>query len=355
VKNPIIRKKKTNHKEEKTNHKEEKTNHKEEKTNHKEEKTNHKEEKTNHKEEEIETTNVPQPRDPPTPREKDPPKESPKRGNNDIPPPPDDVPPPRPIAEPNTVKTIKNHLKNKEEVPKNDGEVILVKTTYGQDIKKRKEGTPPSKDPPPPPRERDTPKEPTPPMEKVTPKEPKEPPKRGNDDAPPPNPTNRNLQRLKKQDGESVEQKIRRGSTSTFVAKTLGFDQDQGHNYLCRIAGTEELKEDGTGNEEKYLSYKIEVQDGSKNWTIYRRYNQFEQIDGKIKKKGVIPKGDKTLPKAKRPKTQAKESFLEEREKGLQVYLDTVICGDVLKNTQYAYNFLGPFQIGDDKNNFPIS
>jgi len=229
---------------------------------------------------------------------------------NDVPPPPDDVPPPPPIAEPTTVNKIKETIK-KPDTPMSEGDVVLVKTTYGQEVKKKREA---------------------------------------------PKPTNPGVQRLKKDnEDETVDSKIRRGSTSSFVAKTLGYDQGSQHNYVCRIVGCEERKEDGTGGEKTFLIYKIEVVDGSKSWTIFRRYTQFEQLDGKLKKKGVLPKSDKSLPKGKRPKTQTKELFLEERQKGIQDYMDTILCSGEMKNTQYAYNFLGPFQIGDLKNTFQSS
>eukprot|EP01129_Flabellula_baltica_P004430 TRINITY_DN1537_c0_g1_i5.p1 TRINITY_DN1537_c0_g1~~TRINITY_DN1537_c0_g1_i5.p1 ORF type:complete len:552 (+),score=121.33 TRINITY_DN1537_c0_g1_i5:276-1931(+) len=137
-------------------------------------------------------------------------------------------------------------------------------------------------------------------------------------------------------------------SNQAFLANNLGFDEHS-HSYQIELLEPEERQEVMSGSK-TFLTYKILVRNEGKEWTIYRRYNSFLQLDSKLRKKGLISKDDTSFPIRHKPKKMLKEQFLSERYAQLNEYLHNTILGNPdIVQSEYLFNFLGPFQIGDIK------
>jgi hypothetical protein len=139
-------------------------------------------------------------------------------------------------------------------------------------------------------------------------------------------------------------------SSSSFIAKSFGFSHTEKWNYKVQFVGVERRKEHSrTMGKSKFLVYIIDVHAEDKQWTIYRRYSSFFNLDQKLKKKGLLKTSDDTLVARKSIKMK-KRKYLQKRYLKLKNYLSVTILGDPkIHQSQYTFNFLGPFQIGDIK------
>jgi len=100
----------------------------------------------------------------------------------------------------------------------------------------------------------------------------------------------------------------------------------------------------------KYATFEIFCQqsDGT-SWTIYRRYSQFHDLDAKLKRLGLLPRTDPTLPAKTGLKRQNDEEAVVERMTGLQIYLDKVVSLPEIRTSESVFNLIQPVQLGDIK------
>jgi len=102
-----------------------------------------------------------------------------------------------------------------------------------------------------------------------------------------------------------------------------------------------------------FVSYKVEVRFENIEWIVYRRYKQFSQMDFTFRRdvKGYA----NSMPDDKTSKKQKYEkSFIEERRKGLDKYMQTLVNFRVgifsTKLTASIFvKFITPTQWGDEK------
>lgn len=100
----------------------------------------------------------------------------------------------------------------------------------------------------------------------------------------------------------------------------------------------------------KYAVFEIFCVQGTDiTWTIFRRYSQLAELDTKLKKIGILPKSDTTLPAKTGVKRQNDDESVLDRMAGIQTYLDKIISQMPYKATEAVYNVIMPVQIGDIK------
>lgn len=100
------------------------------------------------------------------------------------------------------------------------------------------------------------------------------------------------------------------------------------------------------------MMYPIEVHKGGQTWTIFRRYNQFYDLDNDFKSHGLFKKIDAhpdLPPKTGLSKSKKDPILLESRRRAFQQYLTAVCEHQVLAESDNFYMFIQPFQIGDIK------
>ncbi|KAL9976053.1 hypothetical protein ACROYT_G013288 [Oculina patagonica] len=85
------------------------------------------------------------------------------------------------------------------------------------------------------------------------------------------------------------------------------------------ILGKETLEQ-----REKFTLYKIEVNNGTKTWIIYRRYGDFVLLNKKLRK--LHPQFRLHLPGKRFFKDNFDEDFIDKRQKGLEVFTNNLFC-----------------------------
>lgn len=102
------------------------------------------------------------------------------------------------------------------------------------------------------------------------------------------------------------------------------------------------------------MMYPVEVKKGPQTWTIFRRYNQFYQLDTDLKRNGLFKKAGikSSIPPKKSGVSKKDPLLLETRRRGFQVYLDAICSSAILYESDQFYIFIQPLQMGDTK---PIS
>lgn len=90
-------------------------------------------------------------------------------------------------------------------------------------------------------------------------------------------------------------------------------------------------------------------------WTVFRRYAQVNELDSKLKSHGLLKRSDNHLPSKFKWRERCalylyRGSFLrtqQEKISDLHTYFNQVLNQPEIRKTQYVFNFVGPFQIGD--------
>jgi len=108
------------------------------------------------------------------------------------------------------------------------------------------------------------------------------------------------------------------------------------------VVATENRKE-GLDSDKEVVMFKVEVTKGSSNWTIFRRFAQFEKLDTKLKSKNLLNRFENIFPK---------KSAAEGNYNVLQTYLTTVMGNPSIGASPYLHNFLEPLQVRRGKGNF---
>lgn len=85
------------------------------------------------------------------------------------------------------------------------------------------------------------------------------------------------------------------------------------------IIGKETLEQ-----RERFTLYKIEVNNGSKTWIIYRRYADFVLLNKKLRK--LYPQFRLHLPGKRFFKDNFNKDFIDKRQRGLEVFTNNLFC-----------------------------
>lgn len=85
------------------------------------------------------------------------------------------------------------------------------------------------------------------------------------------------------------------------------------------ILGKETLEQ-----RERFTLYKIEVNNGSKTWIIYRRYGDFVLLNKKLRK--LYPQFRLHLPGKRFFKDNFNKDFIDKRQRGLEVFTNNLFC-----------------------------
>ncbi len=99
------------------------------------------------------------------------------------------------------------------------------------------------------------------------------------------------------------------------------------------------------------MNYKIEVSRQGKTWVVFRRFSQFDDFDKKLRHKRFLPQ-ELRLPEKTGMKRITDEQFVNNRTKAMQDYLMSALAIPEVRNSEIAHNFLGPFQLKDERNNY---
>eukprot|EP01122_Echinamoeba_exundans_P014311 TRINITY_DN6449_c0_g1_i1.p1 TRINITY_DN6449_c0_g1~~TRINITY_DN6449_c0_g1_i1.p1 ORF type:complete len:344 (-),score=61.93 TRINITY_DN6449_c0_g1_i1:88-1119(-) len=131
----------------------------------------------------------------------------------------------------------------------------------------------------------------------------------------------------------------RRDSFAALVADVTGTKTNVG-GYQVQILGIEMRKENMESNKEVAM-YVASVAKGGMQWTIYRRFQQFEKLHKALKSKALLDRWDESLPK-KSPDANA-------MVQPLQNFVDNILAHPTAGPHYYVANFLEPLQLGDLK------
>ncbi len=111
---------------------------------------------------------------------------------------------------------------------------------------------------------------------------------------------------------------------------------------IMAIMQSAEERPEMHGSSKKITVFKIEVTQQGKTWTIYRRYGQFKDLHSKLKSKKVLKSGQVDL-----PSFGPLQKDHEVKRKALETYLHGLLVLDNTKEHPILVNFLHPTQIGD--------
>jgi hypothetical protein len=131
----------------------------------------------------------------------------------------------------------------------------------------------------------------------------------------------------------------RRDSFAALVADVTGTKTNVG-GYQVQILGIEMRKENMESNKEVAM-FVANVAKGGMQWTIYRRFQQFEKLHKSLKGKSLLDRWDESLPK-KSPDANA-------MVQPLQSFVDNLLAHPTAGPHYYVANFLEPLQLGDLK------
>jgi hypothetical protein len=137
--------------------------------------------------------------------------------------------------------------------------------------------------------------------------------------------------------------KYRRVSFQTIVAKTTGHMKDGGA-YEAHVVGFEKRTETLQGSK-LVTVFKIDVTKGTLSWSVFRRHNQFADLDKKLKTKKLLPYSNNMFPSKRLGDTVDKEQMKVSLDRYLQFLLST----NEVATSPYIHNFLEPLQLGDTK------
>ena len=119
--------------------------------------------------------------------------------------------------------------------------------------------------------------------------------------------------------------------------------------YQCTIKGVKKQNE-VMGSDRRYvMMYIIEVVKSGRKWTIFRRYNQFFDLDAKLKKKKLLSKSTDLLPPKDAKTKKSDYELLEMRKKKLQEYLIYLTESVYIGGSGVFFTFIEPVQLGDEK------
>jgi hypothetical protein len=93
--------------------------------------------------------------------------------------------------------------------------------------------------------------------------------------------------------------------------------------------------------------YKINVEKNGLRWIIYRRFNQFHELDRKLKKYGLVPKTNSTMPPKDALATKDDASLVAARVVMLGEFLQMCLASPAIQESAYLYTFIEPVQLGD--------
>lgn len=90
------------------------------------------------------------------------------------------------------------------------------------------------------------------------------------------------------------------------------------------------------------------------NWTIYRRYNQFSDVNDTLSRGSSIRLSGLLPPKNLKKKENFDPNFIEERRKQLQNFVDALVIQrpTIFADKYFTFHFtkfMAPVQIGDDR------
>jgi hypothetical protein len=85
----------------------------------------------------------------------------------------------------------------------------------------------------------------------------------------------------------------RRPSINTILAEATNYDVENA-KYNASIVGVEE-RQDAMNSKKIVTLYKIAVSKGSQKWFVFRRFAQFDELDKRLKRKGLLPVTDSTF------------------------------------------------------------
>lgn len=108
------------------------------------------------------------------------------------------------------------------------------------------------------------------------------------------------------------------------------------------------------GQKEYVMMYPVEVTKGTQKWTIFRRFNQFYDLDTELKRHGISKQAgfhsDALPAKENKLFTSKKDPvILENRRRGFQQWLSEICANQAVADSDQFYMFIQPFQIGDIK------
>jgi len=104
----------------------------------------------------------------------------------------------------------------------------------------------------------------------------------------------------------------------------------------------------------RYVVFKIVVTSPKASWVIFRRFSQLYDLYKKLKMKGLTDYvRDPTFPPKEAKSSQSVEpQHIEDRRFVLERWLNSVMARIDARSALESYNFLGPFQLKDEKGSF---
>jgi hypothetical protein len=146
-------------------------------------------------------------------------------------------------------------------------------------------------------------------------------------------------------DDLTFQPKKRIQSFASLLAETTGHNGNESYQFdVCGI----ERRKVALDSDQLCAMYKISMSQSGQKWAIFRRYKQFRELDGSLKKKQLLALTDKTFPtKANYDNPRPEDEAARQSE--LQTYLQGLMTIEAIAISHYIGNFFEPINMGDTK------